>query len=64
MRLVTLWNRYDREILIDLDAKRPKPKESYFRAWMASKVKWGKPTLIITGVFVGASILTMIWKHI
>lgn len=68
MRLIRLWDRYDNEIFVDMDLKRPERLEksvlSWFDTWMDSRVKWGRPFLIICGVITAISILTMILRHV
>lgn len=65
MRLINIWDRDDRVIYIDMDVKRPEPKQKgYLRQWMMSKVKRGKTFLLACGAITGISILTMVLKHI
>jgi hypothetical protein len=65
MRFVNLWDAQDRQILIDMDVKQTViAPETYFKAWMNERIKWGKPVLFCAAAVTAVSIITMIAKHI
>lgn len=67
MRLITIWDKNDVELMVDMDLKRPVAEPhpaAYFRAWMSERIKWGLPFLVVAAVITAVSIITMIAKHI
>lgn len=67
MRLITIWDKNDAEIMVDMDVKRPvaaPDPAAYFGAWMSERIKWGLPFLVVAAVITAVSIITMIAKHI
>lgn len=66
MRLITIIDRNDNEILIDMDVKRPEvPPATYFRRGMSARMpSWGVPVLVVAGIGTVISIITMVLKHV
>jgi hypothetical protein len=66
MRLITILDRNDNEIMVDMDVKRrEEPQASYFVRWMAARMpSWGLPVLVIAGIGTAVSIIAMVLKHV